>query len=276
MHKIMGLCLLLLLVSCKDARPTYSGYIDADMTYLASNYSGRLIALGVVRGQLVQKNQILFKLQQTNEYYQVAMSQENQDNLKAQRQAIVDQIHYNVINYTRTLHIRKQNAASQNDLEVAKKDLDVLKSQLAAIDAQIKSNQLNRDALAWQARQKQAYAVDAGLIFDTYFTKGEYVQAGQPVVSLITPAHIKVIFYVPETDLSRIALQDKIKVSMDHSTQLITGRISYIANTAQYTPPILFSRENRQTLVFRVEATLDAPNLKQIHLGQPVSLEFVG
>ena len=274
MRKLGLLCCIFLLCSCGDDDSLYNGYIDADMTYLSSDYAGRLIHLFVVRGQAVQKNQRLFKLEQTNEKFGVDISEFTQKNLLSQRQQILAQIHYNEINHRRTLEIRKQDAASQNDLDLATKDLDVLKNQLAALDFQIKGSQVDTAEKQWQVARKENYATDSGIIFDTYFTEGEYAQAGQPIVSLITANNIKVIFFVSEKKLSKLQLNHKINILTDGNVLLGTGTIRYISNTAQYTPPIIFSREDRQSLIFRVEARLDKPNLNQVHLGQPVSLRL--
>ena len=275
MRQLILLFCIVLLCSCGDNSTQYNGYIDADLSYLSSDFAGRLSNLLVRRGQWVQKNQLLFKLEQTSERFNVTISQFNKKNLIAQRKEILDQINYNEINYRRTLKIRNANAASQNDLDVAKRELDVLKNQLAAIDFQIKSNHVDTKNKRWQVSRKENSAPAPGVIFDTYFTQDEYVQAGQPVLSLITKHNIKVIFFVPEKNLSNISLNQKVKLSSDGSPQLATGRISYIANIAQYTPPIIYSREAREELVFRIEVRLDNPNLNQIHLGQPVSLELV-
>lgn len=274
MRKLGLLFLFLLLSSCKESKHQYNGYIDADLTYLSSNFSGRLTDLFIHRGQSVQKNQLLFKLEQTSEFYGVEKSQLNKNSLLSQRKEIIAQMHYNEINYRRTLEMRKHNAASQNDVDVAKKELHVSVNQLSAIDFQIKSSQIDIADKHWQVQRKENNATDAGIIFDTYFTKDEYVQAGQPVLSLITKSKIKVVFFVSETELSNILLDHKITISSDGTPILATGTINYISNVAQYTPPIIYSRENREALVFRVEAQIDNPALNKIHLGQPVSLEL--
>ena len=274
MRNLLLLFCIFLLNSCGENGSQYNGYIDADLTYLSSDFAGRLSNLLVRRGQTVQKNQLLFKLEQTNERYEVAISRFNKKNLLAQRKAILDQINYNEINYRRTLKIRKANAASRNDLDIATRELDVLKNQLAGINFQIQSSRINTKTKKWKISRKESIAPDPGIIFDTYFTNDEYVQAGQPVLSLITKENIKVIFFVPEKELNKITLNQKIKLSSDSASELATGQISYVANIAQYTPPIIYSREERQKLVFRIEARIDNPDLNQIHLGQPITLEL--
>lgn len=275
MRNLIVLLMAVLLSSCKDTPPHYNGYIDADLTYLSSNFSGRLVDLAVFRGDTVIKDQPLFKLEQTGEQYEADISQYTEKNLIAQRQQLIDKLHYNETNYRRTLKMNQHSAASQNSLDLAKQDLDVLKEQLNAIDFQIKSSLVDIAHKKWQIARKEGSATDAGIVFDTYYTKDEYVQAGQPVLALITKRTIKVIFYVAETALSHIVLNQKVTISSDGNPTLATGRIRYISNIAQYTPPIIYSREQRQELVFRVEAKIDSPDLNHIHLGQPVSLELL-
>lgn len=275
MRKLALLLFFFLLPACKDSVRHYNGYIDADLTYLSSNYAGRLANLAVVRGQSVQKNQLLFKLEQKSERYSVSTAKLTKHNLLSQRKEIIPKMQYAEINYRRTVQMRKHNVASQNDLDVAKKDLDVLKNQLIAIDFQIQSSGVDINNKTWQMDRKEGYATSPGIIFDTYFTRGEYAQAGQPVLSLITKQHIKVIFFVPENALSTILINQKVKISSDGNSEYATGTVRYISKTAQYTLPLIYSREERKDLVFRVEAHIDEPNLNQIHLGQPVSLELV-
>ena len=275
MHKLIILYFIVLCSACKKEGSPYNGFIDADLTYLSSNFAGRLANLYVKRGQFVKKNQLLFKLEQTSENYALEMSLFKQNNLLAQRKAIIAQLQYDEINYQRTLRLREQAVASQNELDITKKELEVLQNQLAAIDDQIKSSRADLATKYWDIDRKKSYAPDAGIIFDTYFTNDEYIQGGQPVISLITQARIKVVFFVPEIELSKIILNTKVKISSDHTPDLASGTINYIAKIAQYTPPIIYSREERQNLVFRIEAGIDEPDLAKIHLGQPISVEFV-
>ncbi len=274
MWKGLLLCCLVLLSACKDSHPRYNGYFDADLTYLSSDFSGRLSQLQVKRGQSVEKDQLLFKLEQTNERFGVQTSELNQQNLSAQRQEILAQITYNDINYRRTRQIRTQDAASQNDLDLATEQLAILKNQLAAIDFQIQSSQVDTADRKWMVSRKMSTAPEDGSIFDTYFTQDEFVQGGQPILALVTQHNIKVIFFVNEEALTHVHIQQSVTISSDGNAKLATGTISYIASVAQYTPPIIYSREQRSKLVFRVEARIDKPNLDKIHLGQPVSIEF--
>lgn len=276
MRKLFLLWLCLLSVpGCKDHKTQYNGYIDADLIYLSSNTAGRLTDLLVQRGQSVRLHELLFKVEQTTENNAMQRSQLSEKTLLAQRQQLLDEIHYSSIRYQRNKETRQHDASSQNDLDVAKKDLDVLKDQLAAIDFQIKSSQLDTQDKQWQVARKEAHAPAAGLIFDTYYTPNEFVQGGQPILSLITKQLIKVIFFVPEKELGSLRLNTKVNLSADGAPLFATGTVHYISKIAQYTPPNLFSRDERHQLVFRVEARIDKPQLDQLHLGQPVTLDIL-
>lgn len=275
MRKLLFIAIIIALTACKKENPYFSGYVDTDLVYLSADFGGRLTELVVQKGMLVKKNQFLFKLEQTNERYQVEMSQFNDKNLLTEKQQALIQLNYNELNYKRIRAMRQHNAASQNDLDAALRDLKISKQQLADINIKIKNNQLEIDDKKWQLTRKENFAPDKGIIFDTYYTLGEFVQPGYPVLSLITQNNIKAVFFVPEEKLSQLKLNAPIKILTDHQEHYAKGHIFYIANIAEYTPPIIYSKEERQRLVFRIEAKIDTPDLQKIHLGQPVTLELM-
>ena len=276
MRKLMLIGLIfLLLMGCKKENKSFNGYIDAELVYLSADFAGRLTELAVQKGQLVQNNQFLFRLEQTSELYSVEMSQLNSKDLLAQRQQILAQLNYNDINYRRILGMRKKNAASQNDLDAARRDLDVSKQQLVDIDAKIKNSQVDTADRKWRVTRKENFAPEFGIVFDTYYTRGEFAQPGYPVLSLVTKSNIKAIFFVPQEKLSQLRLNQRVNIKTMNDFELAQGHIFYISNIAEYTPPIIYSREESSRLVFRVEAKIDYPDLEKIHLGQPAILELI-
>lgn len=264
----------LLLVACQKNTQLYNGYLDADLTYLASDFGGRMEKITAKRGDFVQAGQLLFKLEQVNESRNIAISKANQENLQAQYQQVIDKINYTQTNYNRLQKLQAQGAASSDDLDQAKQNLNVLQNQLTSIKAQLTGNKFEIAQKNWQLERKQNTAPESGIIFDNYFTQGEYVPSGTPILSLITANNIKIIFFVPETDLGRIHLGQTVSITNDGNSSAQLGTINYISAKAEYTQPIIFSSEDRQKLVFRVEAKLNHADLTKAHLGQPVSLEL--
>jgi len=119
------------------------------------------------------------------------------------------------------------------------------------------------------ARRKMASPV-TGTVQQVYFRPGEMVMAGRPIVSLLPPGNLKVRFYVPEAMLPRLSYGEQVKVNCDGCPADITARISFIASTAEYTPPVIYSREERSKLVFLIEALPDRPDA--LRVGQPIDV----
>ncbi len=145
--------------------------------------------------------------------------------------------------------------------------------EIAAATAEVKAAS---DALAqaqWRVEQKSQTAPAAGLVADTLYRPGEWVAAGTPVVSLLPPGNVKIRFYAPETTLATLRIGDAVVARCDGCGGDIAARIRFIAPQAEYTPPVIYSRENRAKLVYLVEAWPDAPN-PALHPGLPVEVSL--
>ena len=120
--------------------------------------------------------------------------------------------------------------------------------------------------------QKSLYAPDKGIIFDVYYEEGEFVGAQKPLISLLTPNNVHVEFFVPVDNLALIKLGQKITISCfgcPHSTE---ASISFISPEAQFMPPLVYTRENSDKLVFRIQALFTKPN--EYKVGQPVTVDL--
>ena len=132
-----------------------------------------------------------------------------------------------------------------------------------------------REVLAqseWRLAQRAVAAPAAGLVHDTYFVVGDWVPAGSPVASLLPPANVKVRFYVAETALGRLKLGQAVNVACDGCAAMQPATIAFIADRAEYTPPVLYSKENRAKLVYLVEAKPAPADAAKLHPGQPVDV----
>ena len=84
-----------------------------------------------------------------------------------------------------------------------------------------------------------------------FFRAGEVVNAGQPVLSLLPPQNLRLRFYVPEPVLATFALGQTVAVACDSCPAGIEAKVSFISREAEYTPPVIFSEQERAKLVFR-------------------------
>jgi HlyD family secretion protein len=107
---------------------------------------------------------------------------------------------------------------------------------------------------------------------DTLYVQGEWVNAGAPVVSVLPPANLKVKFYVPEPRVGSVKVGQRIQVSCDGCGNAIGATVSFVAPQAEFTPPVIYSRESRAKLVFLVEARPAPEDAARLHPGQPVDV----
>jgi HlyD family secretion protein len=108
---------------------------------------------------------------------------------------------------------------------------------------------------------------------DIFLRPGEWVAAGQPVLALLPPANRKARFYVPQSVVGGLKLDAPVQLHCDGCGAAIPARISFIANGPEYTPPVIYSNQQRDKLVFLVEARpVKAEDAERLHPGQPLDV----
>ena len=109
-----------------------------------------------------------------------------------------------------------------------------------------------------------------GTIQEVYFRVGEMVEPGRPIVSIVPPGNVKVRFFVPQANLPSIHIGDRVLIHCDGCLADLFARVRFISTQAEFTPPVIYSLEERARLVFRVEAIPEHP--EDVRVGQPASV----
>jgi HlyD family secretion protein len=167
---------------------------------------------------------------------------------------------------------RERVAQLEADLSTAQ--LGSRQDQIAAAENEVRAREAVLARAEWELAQKERAAPQAGLVFDTLFREGEWVAAGRPVVALLPPQNIKVRAFVPETRVGTVHVGDRVTVTVDGVPEPIVGQVSFISPQAEYTPPVIYSQENRGKLVFMIEAIFDPSAAASLHPGQPVDVHI--
>ncbi len=126
----------------------------------------------------------------------------------------------------------------------------------------------------WDLAQKRQTAPAAGLVFDTLYRTGEWIAAGRPAVVLLPPQNIKVRVFVAQQLIAAIHQGDTVRVTVDGRKAPFSGTVTFVSPQAEYTPPVIYSQESRQKLVYMVELNFDPATALQLHPGQPVTVRF--
>ncbi|MDQ0466530.1 HlyD family secretion protein [Caulobacter ginsengisoli] len=285
-----------------------SGYVEGEALYLSSSQPGAVRQVSVVRGQRVAAGAPLFVLdtgplsaQQAQAQAGVAAADARvadaakglrptelsvYDAERAAAQATLRQAQAE-LNRIRPLVAKGIYAPAR--LDQVKANYDAAAANVRAIEARRASGTLGGrpDAvLAAQAQAAQARGVlaetqsrlaqagpvapAAGRIEDVYFQPGEWAAANQPVVALIPDDRVRVRFYVPERDIARYPVGTRVKFSCDGCRAGLSAVVNYVSPRPEFTPPVIYSRESRDRMVFLVEARPD--NGASLIPGQPIDV----
>ena len=306
---VLPVALALFILGCSNDSGTFQGYVEGDFVYMASSQAGQLEHLYVKRGQEVNTNDPLFSLECGQELALVAQREADlkstqallKDMLTGERPLELDVTRAQLEQARAVAHdsalMLKRNETLYAEGGIAKATLDnhraaaetdaarvvQMESQLGVgelpsreerIKAQEALVESASGALAqarWLLDQKRVATYQAGLVYDTMFREGEWVPAGSPVARLLPPQNIYVRFFVPQTALSGLHVDQCIAIHIDNAAD-VPATISYISSEAEYTPPVIFSNETRSKLVYLIEAYPTPKDAVRLHPGQPVSV----
>lgn len=291
---------------------SWQGYLEGDFVYVSSPLSGRLQKLEVSKGTRVAAGAPLFELEHASESDAEREADQELEAAKAQLQDLQkgsrpDEIHALEAKVAQSraneedsrLELERQDALLKvgaitvsdhdrarltHDADVAAVDENVarlatarLGGRVDAIRAAEAAVHAANDASArahWNVEQKTQSSPAAALVYDTLYRVGEYVTAGSPVVSLLPPANIKVRFFVGERDFARLKSGDHVSVTVEGSAAPLDGTVDYLSPEPEYTPPVLYNRDNRAKLVYMAEAVFSGDVAADLHPGQPVDVSL--
>jgi HlyD family secretion protein len=293
-----------------NENPVVPGYMEADLVLVGSEQGGRIAALDVQEGDQVKTGDPIFALESSEQEAAVEAAKARVTEAEArladaesemQRPREIEVLQATL---TRTQAMLKQSQLNLDRVQalydkgwVAKAQLDDAVAQhdsnqaaVAEAERRIKAAQLpNRSGIIEAAAasvteakhaldeaeknlaKRQVYAPASGSIEEVYFRPGEVVTTGQGVVALLPPGNLKARFFVSEPDRAKLRVGQTVKISCDGCPPGLTAKINFIARDAEFTPPVIFSEEQRKKLVFLVEARPQEATA-ELTAGQPITV----
>jgi HlyD family secretion protein len=278
-----------------------SGYIEGDSLFLAAPVAGTVGSLTAQEGDRVAAGAQLFTIdpatlsaqgeqaraQVLSARTQIATAAANAQQADAEANAAAADADRARRDLARLQSVKRDDPAA-----VASKDIDAAqatlreanarlaaarqtaaarRSQIASAQAQESQARGGEREVAIRVGQLAPPAPAAGRIEDVFYRPGEWVAANQPVVSLLPDDRVKIRFYVPEQQVARYRPGKTVRFACDSCASGLTAKISYVSPRPEFTPPVIFSRDSRDRLVFMVEAMpAKAANLMP---GLPVDVE---
>jgi HlyD family secretion protein len=239
----LALALAVTLAGCNDKRdPGFQGWVEADMIFVSPDESGRVTRLLVREGDQVKVGDQLYSV---DDDLQLADLNQNRATLANAQQT-----------YDRASSLSRTGSGTQASLDSAV-------SALRVAEARVKTSET-------RLGRRKGFAPVAGTIQQIYFREGEMVPERRPVLSIMPPGNMKIRFFVPETELPKLAIGDEVRVTCDNCSADLTAKIYFIATTAEYTPPVIYSLDERNKLVYLIQARPSRPDA--LRVGQPISV----
>jgi HlyD family secretion protein len=295
----------------REHNDRWQGYVEGEFVYLSSSQSGKLAQLPVQRGQVVAAGAPVFQLESVDETAALQQAQHQLAAARAQLADVLTGKREPEVNVAKAQLAQAVANARKAALQLARDEaqfraggipkgqLDDSRAQADSTAAQVRelTNQVvvaklpgrsqqiaaQRDQMRaaqaaveqaqWKVDQKRVVAPRGGLVYDTLYRIGEWVQAGSPIVQMLPPQNVKVRFFVPESILGGLSLGRTVVVHRDGAAD-VPAKITYISSEAEYTPPVIYSNETRAKLVFMIEAHPSVADAPKLHPGQPVQVRL--
>jgi HlyD family secretion protein len=218
------------------------GWVEAELIFVSPDEQGRVETLKVREGDHVKKGDLLFTVDDDLQKADVVVR--NTAVINAQQA------------FDRAKELLKSAAGTQRTYDDA--------------EAALRQAKANLEWAQTRLARRNAHSPADGTIEQIYYRPGETVPAGRPVVALLPPGNLKIRFFAPQSALPELKYGDVVGISCDGCDKGLTAKISFIARSAEFTPPVIYSVEERAKLVFLIEARPEHP--EKFRVGQPVTV----
>jgi len=310
-HLALSMTIAVALAACSEPPAEgYAGYAEGDYVRLSAPVAGTLTKLHLQRGDRVDAAAPAFVLEQDSERAareeagsRLRAAQQQLLNLQqgkrpdelaaaraqlAQAQAALALSNAELARTTKLVaeqfnspatldQARSKVAADQarvNELaaQLRVANLGARAPEIAAAAQEVKAAQAQLEQAEWRVAQKTQRVPTAADVVDVLYREGEYVPLGGPVLTLLPPGNLKARFFVPQAVVGTLSVGQAVSLRCDGCGAPIAARLSFVAREAEFTSPLIYSRENRAALVFMVEARPEPADARRLHPGQPLQV----
>jgi HlyD family secretion protein len=273
MKRILILSLALLAASCgRETSNILQGYGEADYIYLSSQDAGVVGELFVREGDAVEAGARVFRLDPERLSYGAQSAEAQRAAAAAAVRTAQAQATLAQRNYARGAQLAERGFYPRAQLDADRAARDVANAQLAQARREAAAAGAETGLAEERLQDLAGTAPAAGTIQQIFHRQGEVVSAGQPIAALLPPENMKVRFFAPEAMLSQLPVGARVMVSCDGCAEPVEARVSFVAAEPQFTPPVIYSLDQREKLVFLIEARFAAAT--PIRPGMPVDVRI--
>jgi HlyD family secretion protein len=283
--------MLMVTLSCgnnKDKADAY-GNFESDEVIISAQNTGDLIMFDIEEGMQLKKGQLVgiidttsLVLQKKQILAQKRVLTAKNENIRSQLEVQAEQLKNLEREKSRLENLFRQEAATEQQYEDMKGNVDVAHKQLESVKTQFRSVDAEGKVLESQLNLIQNQLDNCmiinpldGVVLEKYANNYELVTVGKSLYKIANLKDMELLVYVSGSQLAGLKIGDSVKVFVDNSSNGLMefpAVISWVSSEAEFTPKIIQTREERVNMVYGVK--LIVKNDGTIKIGMPGEVKF--
>jgi HlyD family secretion protein len=288
MKKIIPFLILVSLFSCNKNNEKADGYgnFEATEVTISAEANGKIDYLKLEEGDVLEPNSQVGLVDTTQLYFnkqQLIASKSTvyskSANVLSQVKVLQEQLKTTLIEKKRIQNMFAENAATKRQVDEIDGKVSVIQEQMKSVETQnspiineVKSIDVQIEKINDQIQKSKIINPIKGTVLSKYTEPNEVTAFGKPIYKIADISEMTLRIYVSETQLSQIKVGQNVTVKIDTEKEMKSyqGMISWIASSAEFTPKIVQTKEERVNLVYAVKVKVK--NDGNLKIGMPAEM----
>jgi HlyD family secretion protein len=276
------------LISCNKENDKADGYgnFEATEVTISAEANGKIEFLNLEEGIILEPKTVVGLIDTTQLYYskqQLIASKSTvfskSKNVLSQHTILQEQLKTTLIEKKRIQNMFAENAATQRQLDEIDGKVRVLNEQIRSVGTQnapiineAKSIDVQIEKINDLIIKSKITNPIKGTVLAKYAEPNEITAFGKPLYKIADLSQMTLRVYVSETQLNQIKIGQNVSVKIDTEKGMknYSGIISWIASSAEFTPKIIQTKEERVNLVYAVKVKVK--NDGGLKIGMPAEM----
>jgi len=288
MKTTLTLFILISLISCSKNNEKADGYgnFEATEVTISAEANGKIDYLKLEEGDILEPNmqvglvdttQLYFNKQQLIASKSTVLSKSS--NVLSQINVLKEQLKTTLTEQKRIQNMFAENAATKRQVDEVIGKVNVLQEQIKSVGTQnapianeAQSIDIQIEKINDQIQKSKIINPIKGTVLAKYAEPNEVTAFGKPLYKIADISEMTLRVYVSETQLAQIKVGQTVTVKIDAEKEMKSypGTISWIASTAEFTPKIIQTKEERANLVYAVKVKVK--NNGSLKIGMPAEM----
>lgn len=288
MKKIITVLLIAALLSCSGNGNKADGYgnFEATETTISAEANGKLLTFSAEEGEVLEQSiivgvidtvQLSLKRDQLLASKNTIFSKSR--NVLSQREVLKEQLRVATNDLQRIDNLVKANAATTKQLDDINGQINILKQQMRSVETQnapivneVKSIEVQILQIEDQIQKSIIQNPVKGTVLVKYAEPNEITAFGKPLYKIADLDEMELRVYISETQLANLKIGQEVGVKIDDSKSMKSyhGTVSWISDSAEFTPKIIQTKEERVNLVYAVK--IKVKNDGSLKIGMPAEM----